>query len=85
MKDYFLGFFFVLDVVSTASLVLDLTWARSLNEPIQTSESAEIRADNADELLYPAIAKLLFPYRYKCVQRLLVGLGRRIHHVFHHD
>ena len=26
-QDYFLGFFFVLDVVSTASLVLDLTWA----------------------------------------------------------
>ncbi|CAJ1386558.1 unnamed protein product [Effrenium voratum] len=25
-QDYFLGFFFTLDVVSTASLILDLTW-----------------------------------------------------------
>ena len=27
-EDYFLGFFFVLDCVSTASLLLDLTWVR---------------------------------------------------------
>lgn len=27
-SDYWLGFFFILDVVSTVTLVLDLTWAR---------------------------------------------------------
>lgn len=26
-SDYFLGFFFVLDFISTITLVLDLTWA----------------------------------------------------------
>lgn len=32
-NDYFMGFFFILDVVSTASLVLDLTWvADAMNE-----------------------------------------------------
>lgn len=28
-SDYWLGFFFILDVVSTITLVLDLTWAQA--------------------------------------------------------